>query len=692
MRFAVKYLSQFIDKLPQNIALLSEQLINLGIELENITIDDGGDSILEVAVAPNRADLLSIIGIARELAVVNNTEFKLPNIQNNHPSIRSDQDALKVSILEPQACPKYLLRVIRDIDPKATTPFWMQQVLNNAGIDLMKPVVDIANYVMLELGQPLHAFDLDKISGEPKEIVIRYAADNEELLLLNNNTIVLSNQDLIIADPQKPLAIAGIMGGLDSAISNNTRNIVIECAYFEPITIRSASTRHNILSDSAQRFVRSIDPNLPDLAIWRFSNLLADIAGGQFNNIEININEKYLPMISEINLHQEQIKKVLGFYPAEQKIIDILQNLKMITLKTLSGWKVTIPSWRQDIKIQEDLIEEIARFIGYNNIDKQIISLPLIFKMPEVKGLNFHKELQYKNCLVNRGYNEVINYSFIDLELAETFYPHYRYYELKNPISKNMNIMRPGLFPGLLLSLIYNQHRQQTRVRLFELGKVFILDAKTNIVTENKKIACIVSGKLLEENWNNLNDPINFFNLKSDVIALLRQENNIYEEEVIFKPINHSGLHPQQSASINVNGTMVGIIGALHPELMQQYSIVELPLMFELDLGLISNSQLSKFVEISKFPSIRRDFSIVVDIVTSSEQIRKAVRDACGELLRKIIFFDVYNGDKLPDLKKSLAFGVILQHADRTLVEQEINNVISKIIINLEQIGAYLRT
>ena len=692
MRFAVKYLSQFIDKLPQNIALLSEQLINLGIELENITIDDEGDSILEVSVAPNRADLLSIIGIARELAVVNNTEFKLPNIQNNHTSIRSDQDDLKVSILEPQACPKYLLRVIRDIDPKAITPFWMQQVLNNAGIDLITPVVDIANYVMLELGQPLHAFDLDKISGETKEILIRYAADNEELLLLNNNTIVLSNQDLIIADPQKPLAIAGIMGGLDSAISNNTRNVVIECAYFDPITIRSASTRHNILSDSAQRFVRSIDPNLPDLAIWRFSNLLADIAGGQFNNIEININEKYLPMISEINLHQEQIKKVLGFYPAEQKIIDILQNLKMITLKTLSGWKVTIPSWRQDIKIQEDLIEEIARFIGYNNIDKQIISLPLIFKIPVVKGLNFHKELQYKNCLANRGYNEVINYSFIDLELAETFYPHYRYYELKNPISKNMNIMRPGLFPGLLLSLIYNQHRQQTRVRLFELGTVFILDAKTNIVTENKKIACIVSGKSLEENWHNLNDPINFFNLKSDVIALLRQENNIYEEEVIFKPINHSGLHPQQSASINVNGTMVGIIGALHPELMQQYSIVELPLMFELDLGLISNSQLSKFVEISKFPSIRRDFSIVVDIVTSSEQIRKAVMGACGELLRKIIFFDVYNGDKLPDLKKSLAFGVILQHADRTLVEQEINNVISNIIINLEQIGAYLRT
>ncbi len=694
MKFAVKYLSQFVDKLPEDISILTKQLVNLGIELESVTIDAFGNNILEVSVPPNRSDLLGIVGIARELAAVNNTQLKIPesfNIQNNLDKI--DKINININIPAPQGCPKYVFRVISNINTKATTPIWMQEVLNNAGIDLILPIVDITNYVMLELGQPLHAFDLNKVSSNNKgikEIVVRSALNSEEIILLNNNKIRLTAEDLIIADLEKPLAIAGIMGGLDAGITTDTNNIIIESAYFDPIKIRTTSVRHNILTDSSQRFAKVIDPNLQEMAIQRFSNLLQEIAGGDFSDIDIKVNEKYLPAIAEINLNKDKIKQVLGFYPPEQKIVNILQSLTMVIKNTYSGWKITVPTWRQDIKIQEDLIEEIARFIGYNNIKQQKISLPLAFKKPS-KKLNFTKELEYKNCLVHRGYSEIISYSFIDVSFADKFYSNYRFYELKNPIAKTMNVMRPGLLVGLFMALIYNQNRQQTRVRLFEVGTVFILDPKTAVVAEHKRISGIVNGKLLEENWQNSKKTVDFFGLKSDIMALMHLEHKEHNENIHFKPTNHPGLHPLQAANIYIDNVMVGVVGAIHPELSTQFSIVGQPFVFELDLRLISNSQLPKFIDISRFPSIRRDFSITVNVLTTCENIQQVVQASCGELLKKIIFFDVYSGDKLPDNKKSIAFGIILQSADHTLVEHEINNVVSKLITNLEQVGAKLR-
>lgn len=688
MKFAIKYLSQFVDQLPKNLATLTQDLIHLGIEVVSVTSNDFENAVLEVSVAPNRADLLSIIGIARELAFINNAQLKLPIIKNIHNQLdhHNYNQAIKATVLESLACPKYSIRIIRDININALTPDWMQEALKNAGINLISPVVDITNYVMLELGQPLHAFDLHKIN---QEIIVRTALNTEEIVLLNKNNIKLTDQDLIIADREKPLAIAGIMGGIDSSITTtNTKDIIIECAYFEPVGIRLTSRRHNILSDSSNRFVRNIDPNLQELAIQRCSDLLQEIVGGQFSEIITVVNQQSLPKIVTINLNKDKIKQILGVYPPEQKIIDILQGLGMTTIKNYSGWKVTVPSWRQDINIAEDLIEEIARFIGYNNISKQPISLPLVFKA-NYHQLNFLKELEYKNCLAARGYSEIISYSFIDLDFAEKFYPVHKFYELKNPISKNMSIMRPGLWPGLLIALIYNYNRQQTRIRLFELGTTFEVDPKTATVTQHKKIAGIISGKLLEENWQNSNKKADFFDLKNDMLALMQLDHN---QNIQFVSSHHSGLHPLQSANICLDKNVVGVIGALHPALLEQFSIVDMAFVFELNLELIAKYKLPKFTEISKFPSIRRDFSIVVDSMTHADQIKQAVQDACGELLKKIIFFDLYVGDKLPENKKGLSFAVILQHVEYTLVEQKINETISKILIHLEQIGAYLRT
>jgi phenylalanyl-tRNA synthetase beta chain len=699
MRFSVNHLAHFLDQIPKDISVLSKQLINLGIEVESVTNYSNNENVIEVSVAPNRADLLGMVGIARELAAINNSTLKIPynNTFNSNPNTTNlVQNKININILSPKACPKYYARTLKGINTKAKTPSWIEKALDYAKINLISPVVDLANYVMLELGQPLHTFDLDLISGSTKEIQVRFAEDKEKLILLNNNTINLSKEDLIISDCQNPLALAGIMGGVNSAINKDTSNILIECAYFEPIGIRKSAARHNLLTDACQRFSRGIDPTLADFAIHRFSELLIEVVGGVISDIKTISNTQYLPKNVNIDLYQKKINAVLGINIQEHIIVDILGKLGMKTTimkDDLLGdtvFKVAVPNWRQDLKIQEDLIEELARFYGYNNIPKKQINLPLVVKMPTL-GLNFSKELQYKNCLANRGYKEAISYSFIDPELAKIFYPDKKHCELKNPISTNMSIMRPGLLAGLFSALMYNQNRQQDRVRLFELGNIFTLNPENNNVVENKKIAAIAIGKFLEENWKS-NTDVDFFNLKSDVLALLMQERNFSEDSIYFQPANYGFFHPFQSANIYVNEKIIGFIGALHPKLSQKYSIVGVPFMFELDLDVIRVKKEFNFVNISKFPSIRRDFSVILDYKINFNQIKKVIHTACDKLLKKIILFDVYIGNKLPEGKKSIAFGVLLQSVERTLAEEEINNVVTKIINKLQDIGVYLRT
>lgn len=699
MKFALKYLLQFIEHFPCDASKISSQLTNLGIEVESCVEDPANkDYILEVATPPNRADLLGIIGIARELAAFNHVKLKLPTLEDDITELILDHydekidTTINIVVNAPEACPRYLVRIIRNINLHKNTPDWMQKALHHAGIGLISPVVDVINYVMLELGQPMHVFDLSKIAGN--EIVVRNAKNNEEIVLLDNNTISLTDNDLVIADSQKPLALAGIMGGIDAAISSDTQDILLECAYFEPIGIRMTSRRYNLISDSAHRFVRNVDPSLQHIAMLRVSELLKEIVGGQPYPIVSKINQQYLPKTTIILLSRIKIKMVIGSCFPDHQIISILQGLKMNFVKKADiGWEVTIPSWRQDIKIQEDLIEEIARFIGYNNIVPQKISLQLNFKYTE-KQLSFTKEMQYKYCLINRGYFEVITYSFIDPEFTNVFYPDQDLYKLKNPISQAMSVMRPGLWPGLLQTLLYNQHRQQDRIKLFEIGTVFLFNSKIGIVEQKKKIAGIASGNLLKENWQHLQHKVDFFSIKSDIEAILDCNNHNHSKlkfKLIRQTNSFAGLHTMQSAIILIDDLQIGIVGALHPNLINKFSITEAVFLFELDLELLKNLNIPKFKELSKFPAIRRDFSIVIDIKATVDDIKQVIQDTCGELLKDIIFFDVYAGNNLLSNKKSIAFGVILQHLNRTLEASDIYAIERKIIQDLEKIGASLR-
>lgn len=702
MKFSLKYLLQFIERFPGDVYKISEQLTALGIEVESCIEDPNNkDYILEVATAPNRADLLGIIGIARELAAFNHVKLKLPTLEDDITELILDHydekidAAVNITINNPEACPRYLSRIIKNIDYSKKTPDKIRSVLQHAGISLISPVVDILNYVMLELGQPMHAFDLAKISGN--QIIVRNANKNEEMVLLDNNKIIMKDNDLIIADAEKPLALAGIMGGINAAIVANTKDILLECAYFEPIGIRMTSRRLNLISDAAHRFVRNIDPSLQHIAMLRASELLKEAVGGQMQPIVTKINQRFLPNTTVITLSRIKIKTIVGSCFPDHQINTILQGLKMTFVKKADvGWEVTIPSWRQDIKIQEDLIEEIVRFIGYNNIVPQKVSLPLGFRLPE-KQLTFDKELEYKSCLVNRGYCEVITYSFISKEFADLFYSQQDFYVLKNPISQAMSIMRPGLWPGLLQAFLYNKHRQQDRIKLFELGNVFLFNSKTGVVEQNKKIAGIACGNLFKENWQHIQSKVDLFSIKSDIEAILNCYGN--DLKIHFKVIrpteshnNFIGLHVLQSAKIYIGDLQIGMLGALHPNIMNSFSIEEPIFLFEINLELLSEHNIVKFKEISKFPAIRRDFSITIDNSIASEEIVQVVQGSCDNLLKEIIFFDVYYSDKSVSNKKNIAFGVILQDLDRTLETADIVNIEAKIIQNLQKIGGSLRT
>lgn len=765
MKFAINDLFQFVNELPKDLNVIIEQLINLGIEVEsvsNIDLNDIKDVILEVAVPANRADLLSIIGIARELSIINNAMFTLPKIpeiiskefpksktseiinktiSNLESSSFNSNIDLAVEILAPKSCAKYLLAVIKNLKFNMVTPDWIKKILENANISLISPIVDLTNYVMLELGQPLHAFDLTKITNE--RITVRYALPDESIELLNGRKINLDLEDLVIADHKGAIALAGIMGGINSAISNTTHSILLECAYFEPIGIQKSVIRHSLLTDAAQRFSRHIDPNLPELALQRCCALLKDLSIFNMVNYYHLIKHNYLPLEIKLKLKRTKIKKVLGFDILPLKVVDILRKLgiKVESLHNnkLVGWQLTIPSWRQDLKIEEDIIEELARFVGYNNIKPLKSSLPLKFKkiisitsndnfkqgkVGEVIDSSIHinkfnQELQFKNCLSRRGYQEIISYSFIDLKLTRKFYDQNynveNFYHLKNPISENMNIMRPTLLPGLISTLIYNKNRQHSRVRIFEVGNIFKLntsDISKFIINNNKynhqfmeikKIAGLVTGKMFAENWQ-CNHEMDFYKLKSDVIALIQMTYDV--EEINFIAINKdpnltsevtsglsSGLHPYQSAIVTMDNINLGFVGALHPELLIEFEIHQPVYIFELDLSILINNspKLQKFAEISKLPAIRRDFSILIDNDIEVSKIKDIIYSSCGILLKELIFFDVYIGDKLPTNKKSIAFGIILQHLQRTLIEEEINEICNKIINNLNFIGAQLR-
>lgn len=646
-----------------------DQLTQAGIEGE-VESAENNSKILNLKVPANRGDCLSLQGILRELAVLNNVPFSGLEVS---ACLAKVSETLPVKVESEKACPRYVGRVIQNISANVTTSHWMKNRLEEADLRSVSPIVDITNYVMLELGQPLHAFDLAKLGPA---LCVRYATPAERLLTLDGQTVSLSSDTLIIADNQKPLAIAGILGGQESSVTEGTQNIFLEAAYFDPIQIRSTAQKFNIRTESSHRFERGVDPQLQLRAIERATQLILTIAGGNPGPVTEFVNTNYLPEVPKLGLRLSRIKKVLGIAP-EQEIPNILTRLGMKVETTSSGWEVLPPSFRLDITSEIDLIEEIARVYGYDKIPQT--SPVVVFDFPQMaeEEIAAHR---FKTALVDRGYDEAITYSFISPEFNQLLGQSQSSLRLKNPISEDFAVMRSSLWPGLLKVIQYNQRRQYSRLRLFEMGLCF-----TSTLDSLAQKACLggaVTQAVYPEQWGSKFRPIDFYDVKSDVEALFALTG---QANVQFEPATQDILHPGQTARIICSSQEVGTLGALHPEILQALELQGPVFLFELYLDPLLHKKQPHFQELSKYPSIRRDIAVLIDKSILAEELKSAIVNCIGNLVREILIFDLYEGKGVEPGRKSMALGLILQHPSRTLVESEVNDLIQKVVVELNE-------
>lgn len=662
--------SEGIWELPDGIALGSDlwQLLHLD------------DYILDIELTPNRGDCLSVAGLARELAVLNRCKTTPPEIK---PVTSQVDDIVKVKLLSPIDCPHYVGRVIRDCNNQVKTPLWLQEQLRRSGLRSINAIVDVMNYVMLELGQPLHAFDLAFVE---KNIEVRRAHNDEILVLLNGQEVKLDENILVIADAKQCLAMAGVMGGLHSSVTATTKNIFIESAYFNPVIIAGRARRYGFSSDAAYRFERGVDPQLQRNAVERATALLIEITKGKPGPVTEYIEKNDLPKSPNILLRKERIKRVLGVTIADNEIADILHYLGMTLVEHKEGWNVIAPSYRFDIVREIDLIEEIARIYGYQKIPQHCPTLPLTFISQPESRLTLSR---LRNLYVDRGYQEVITYSFVSKQLQELLDPTHIALELSNPLSPEMAVMRSTIWSGLLTTLIYNQNRQQQRARLFEIGLRFVQEEqeiKQGLKCELKQelmIAGLLSGNALPEQWGVIPRAVDFFDMKNDLYALLTLTGKA--NDCRFEQKTQAALHPGQSCAIMLDEKVVGYCGALHPAISKVLGIDGPIYLFECKIEDLIDTLLPQYKPISKFPAIRRDLAFVVDQFISAQLLQDAIKMAAGEWLVGLQLFDVYQGKGIPEKQKSIALSLVFQHPDRTLVENEINDFTDGVINALKQ-------
>ena len=641
-----------------------------GADLRNyLTLDD---HVLDVDLTPNRADCFSILGIAREVAALTQQTLKALPGQEAQPT--TDEE-LSVKLDAAEACPRYSGRVIRGINSQARTPIWMTERLRRAGLRSIHPVVDVTNYVMLELGQPMHAFDLQKIKGD---IVARFSRANETLELLDGQSVTLNDKVLVIADEEKPLAMAGVMGGANSAVEEHTTDIFLESAYFNPLTIAGVARSFGLFTDSSQRFERGVDPELQTLALERATALLVDIVGGKVGPVTSVSEKAHLPSKNEVLFNPAKVKQLTGVSIAADEMAKILQNLGMVVEQNSSEWTVSIPSHRFDIRLDVDLVEEIIRLYGYDKIkgDKMVTAV-------QAGAINPFEALAMRisQLFTARGYHETISYSFVDPELQQALYPEVKTMQLLNPISSELSEMRAGMWPGLLASMVYNIHRQQTAIKLFENGVIF--DLEKGSLQEHPCVAGLLAGEQGAMNWAEKTAKFDFYDLKGDLEALFDALNL---KEVSFTAAEHTALHPGKSSLIKINGQTAGWCGVLHPRIADALDLSEEVILFELRLTALFNEETIRYQQISKFPQIRRDLSLLVDNEVSAAQIEASVRQVVSsDWLKAFDIFDVYTGETIPEGKKSLAIALTLQDDKRTLIDSEINAIISAILKKLNE-------
>ena len=636
------------------------------------------DHAIEVDLTPNRGDCLSLKGLAREVGVLNRLAVAGPALA---PVAATHEQSVEVRIEDAQRCPRYLGRLIKNVDVSAETPLWMVERLRRSGIRAIDPVVDVTNYVMLELGQPLHAFDHANLHGS---VIVRLARAGERLVLLDGQTLSLDAETLVIADERGPLAIAGVMGGEHSGVNRQTRDIFLESAHFSPLAVAGQARRYGLHTDASHRFERGVDPDLPREAAERATALLLSITGGEPGPLVEVASPAHLPAGREVTLRASRLAQALGKRVADDEVGEILERLGLTVSAVATGWRVQVPSWRFDIAIEEDLIEEVARIHGYHR-------LPV--RRPEVRLAlqpidEAHTPLsRLRRQMVARGYQEAVTYSFVSPELQQALLPEAVSPRLANPISSDLSVMRASLFPGLVRALQHNLNRQQSRVRLFETGLVF--RGELDHLHQTPMLGALVCGSREPEGWAGGREPVDFFDLKGDLESLLALgEPGAWR----FEPGEHAALHPGQCARLLHRGEEAGWIGTLHPAVRAELGLKVDALLFEVRLDALTQGRVPSFTPLSRHPEVRRDLAFLVDEQLPVQSLLDTLRAQAGEWLVASQLFDVYQGKGVPEGRKSVALGLTWQHPSRTLNDEEINQLVDAIVAESRQhLGAELR-
>lgn len=655
------------DKIDGLLELPNDAPVGVNIR-EYLKLDD---NVIDISITPNRGDCFSIRGIAREVAVINQLQMNEPEIKSVDATITDE----KKVVINTDGAPRYLGRVIKNVNVKASTPEWMEQALARSGIRTHSILVDVTNYVLMELGQPMHAFDLAKIEGT---VHVRQAQPQEKLQLLNDQEVELQDDVMVIADDQKALAIAGIMGGLASSVTDDTTDIFLESAFFAPLAIAGRARRFGLHTDSSQRYERGVDFELPLIAMNRASQLIQELAGGEFGPITVAEKSDLLPKREAIELKQAQVDQLLGYKVAAEFITDALTRLGCeVTVKADGEWSVVPPSHRYDMAIYQDLIEEVARIDGYDNIQ---ISLPSM-DVQLAKYQDRFEIAQLRQTVVTLGYQEAISFSFADAKLEKQLNPQVSPLMLANPISSDLAAMRSTLLSSLIPCVQYNLNRQQSRVRFFELGLRFDYQ-NANSIQDLKQIptlALVAVGSREPESWHAKPQPMDFFDFKGEVEEILAAG----RVKVEYVRSERPWLHPGQSAEILVDGQSIGYLGRLHPSLENELDL-STTWVAELDQAAVLQSYVSNFTELSRFPSVRRDIALLISDNINVRDIQQLIEKTGGELLDSTWLFDVYTGQGVEEGKRSLAFALLWQHPSRTLEDAEIKSGMDNIIQVLE--------
>ncbi|MBB3320781.1 MULTISPECIES: phenylalanine--tRNA ligase subunit beta [Atlantibacter] len=633
------------------------------------------DNTIEISVTPNRADCLGIIGVARDVAVLNKAPLNEPEMA---PVAATINDTLPITVDAPQACPRYLGRVVKGINVKAPTPLWMKEKLRRCGIRSIDAVVDVTNYVLLELGQPMHAFDKDRIDGG---IVVRMAKPGETLVLLDGSEAKLDEDTVVIADHHKALAMGGIFGGEHSGVNDETQNVLLECAFFSPLAITGRARRHGLHTDASHRYERGVDPALQHKAMERATRLLIDICGGEAGPVIDVTNASHLPARATITLRRSKLDRLIGHHIPDDQVSDILRRLGCDVTEGEGQWQAVAPSWRFDMEIEEDLVEEVARIYGYDNIPDEPVQAGLVMGNHREANLSLKR---VKTLLNDKGYQEVITYSFVDPKLQQRVHPGEEALILPNPIASDMSAMRLSLWTGLLGTVVYNQNRQQSRVRIFETGLRFVPDTQAPLgIRQDVMLAGAICGNRVEEHWDQAKTGVDFYDIKGDLESVLELTGKLSEIE--FKAEANPALHPGQSAAIYLEGERIGFIGVIHPELERSFDLNGRTLVFELLWDKVSGRVVPQAQEISRFPANRRDIAVVVAENVPAAEILSECKKVGANQIVGVNLFDVYRGKGVEQGFKSLAISLILQDTSRTLEEEEIATTVARCVEALKE-------